>query len=80
MADARPVTTLAEYMDARRFPLTTQSGLTPERQFMTDALGREARAGGVTFTEEDTARTRELEEKAVARQALLKQWERGATP
>jgi hypothetical protein len=67
--------TLAEYLDPRRFPLTTRPGLTPRLQFLADAADhdrlREYLATGVTPTEEQWAWLSELEEKAKARPALL---------
>lgn len=69
--------TLSEYMDPRRFPLTTQSGQTPRIQFLMDAVSldqlREYLADGITPTEEQWALLAELKEKAKARPALLAQ-------
>ncbi len=69
--------TLPQYMDPRRFPLTTQPGLTPRLQFMIDAVNldqlRAYLADGVTPTEEQWIRLSELEEKAKARQTLIDQ-------
>jgi hypothetical protein len=69
--------TLSEYMDPRRFPLTTQAGQTPRLQFLIDAVNldqlREYLADGVTPTEEQWHRLSELEEKAKARPVLLVQ-------
>ena len=69
--------TLSEYMDPRRFPLTTQVGQTPRLQFMIDAVNleqlHEYLADGVTPTEEQWHRLSELEEKAKVRPGLLAQ-------
>jgi hypothetical protein len=69
--------TLTEYMDPRRFPLTTQSGQTPRLQFMIDAVNHDQLRAyletGVTPTEEQWHRLCELEEKAKARPELLAQ-------
>jgi hypothetical protein len=74
-ATAEPPMTLAEYLDSARFPLTTQPGLRPGEQFLTDAesLGQlrgHLGAGGV-LTDWQRARLAELEEKEKARSGLI---------
>jgi hypothetical protein len=75
---ARPerlAVTLDEYMNPRRFPLTTRPGLTPRLQFLADTADLDRLyalfADGDTPTEELWLKLAELEEKAKARPALL---------
>jgi hypothetical protein len=72
-----PAVTLDEYLDPRRFPLTTRPGLTPRLQFLADAADLDRLyaqfAAGDTPTEELWLMWDELEEKAMARPALLAQ-------
>ena len=67
--------TLDEYMDPRRFPLTTRLGLTPRLQFLADAADLDRLyaqfAAGDTPTEELWLKLAELEEKAKVRPSLL---------
>ena len=67
--------TLDQYMSPKWFPLTTQPGLTPRLQFMTDAVNydqlREYLDTGATPTEEQWLRFVELDAKMAARPALL---------
>ena len=72
-----PSLALTEYMDPRRFPLSTRGGLTPRLQFLNDVVDldrlRARLATGVTPTEEQWLRLAELEEKAAVRPALIAQ-------
>ena len=70
-----PPLTLAEYMDPARFPLTTQTGLTPEQQMRIDAFNhdqlKEHVLGTPLMNEEYERRWAELREKVEAQPALL---------
>jgi len=68
-----------QYLDEKRFPLTTQTGgrkLSLSGQLMIDAMnldgGREAIENGETLDQEGQARQAELEEKAKSAPALNK--------
>jgi hypothetical protein len=67
--------TLAEYMDPTRFPLTTQAGFTPRKQFVIDAIDldnlREYLDEGGALDDGLRARLAELEAKAAARPFLI---------
>lgn len=69
-----PTITLAQYMSAQAFPLTTQPGLSPEQQMMLDANNydavREAVENGEPMTAIEQATARELEVKHNARAAV----------
>jgi len=66
--------TLAEYMDPARFPLTTQTGLTPQQQMMIDAVNfddlREMEESGRAIEGETADRAAELRAKHDARAAV----------
>jgi hypothetical protein len=57
-----------EYLDALRFPVSTQDGLTLSQQMMIDAFnldeGRQALENGEELSERSQAAMKELEEKA----------------
>jgi hypothetical protein len=65
---------ITDYIDAERFPLTTQKGLAPKDQMFLDAFNhdqvKEAVENGYVVTNEDKARWAELEEKIKHHAAL----------
>jgi hypothetical protein len=74
------ILTAEEYMDLKRFPLSTQTeygGLELEDQLMIDAVNldnlHEKLENGESLTPEQQARLTELEEKAKSAPALNKQ-------
>ena len=72
-----PPLTLAEYTSAERFPLTTQTGLTPEQQMRIDAFNHDQLKGaieeGYPMTDEDRRRWAELQEKIAAQPAIIRE-------
>jgi hypothetical protein len=72
-----PPETLAEYVDRRRFPLTSRPGLSPRQQLLTDAYNlrrvREHLKKGGTLTDRKWARLAELVAEEKARPVLLAQ-------
>lgn len=69
-----PQITLAQYMSAQLFPLTSQPGISPEQQMLLDTTNydavREALDNGEQLSPVEQATARELEVKHNARAAV----------
>jgi hypothetical protein len=63
-------------LDAARFPLTTQKGLSVKQQLMIDAVNldslREAKENGIILDADQQARLAELEEKEAHRAEVMR--------
>ena len=69
--------TLAEYLDPKRFPLTTQDGLPPAKQVFIDCVNIDAlaewREAGNTPDPDDQAQIAELDAKKAAMPEIRKE-------
>src|ERR1700722_3355947 len=66
---------LSDYMNPEKFPLTSQKGLSAEKQFMLDAYNldqiKQHLGQGGTLTDDQQALLKELTDKAEARPELM---------